>query len=349
MRLSMKLSYGLLVVAVLCTALAADIGPTPGTQRVGPIFERADLVCNCAVESINVVNEEHLQRQGKLLIRRHMIASVEVQDAYKSSVSVAQRISVEYDEETPATMASMPGLTSGEKALLFLAARGPSAYVFADPFLGVTPFSALGRQPGELGMMKLQSALAGALLGTSRDDQINAMRLLQGFEELSPDTISRVIPLSSSADPGVAFSAIAVLLKTKTPEAVETLERYLDKYKSDTEPIALASIGTELGQISDEGALAAIDALTRSRYLPIRFGAMEALRRMRNPRSAPALVRRLDDAESTVRYVAVITLSEIFGQAGDYAPSMYLFDKNPDFYVNLWKAWWAKEGRALQE
>ena len=56
--------------------------------------------------------------------------------------------------------------------------------------------------------------------------------------------------------------------------------------------------------------------------------------------------KRLDDPDVKVRYLATITLSEIFRKGGDYAPSMYLFDKNPDFYTGRWKIWWAEQSQA---
>jgi len=79
----------------------------------------------------------------------------------------------------------------------------------------------------------------------------------------------------------------------------------------------------------------------------IRRGAMQALRLMKNPQAAPTLVKRLDDTDGYVRYLAVISLAETFGKYEDYAPSMYLFDDNPGFYISLWKDWWAHEGHVV--
>lgn len=68
---------------------------------------------------------------------------------------------------------------------------------------------------------------------------------------------------------------------------------------------------------------------------------MQALRAMRDPSNARILVERLDDPDSSIQYLAVITLAETFGKYGDYAPTMYLFDQDPARYIALWKQWWS--------
>ncbi len=71
---------------------------------------------------------------------------------------------------------------------------------------------------------------------------------------------------------------------------------------------------------------------------------MQALRRIRNAQAASCLIDRLDDSNSYVSYLSLITLAETFEKYGDYAPNMELFDGNPRFYINLWKAWWVENG-----
>jgi len=337
-RALLTLAVGL----VLCARVMADI--VPGTLDVKAAFEKSDLVCNCFVRSIAIMEERSIvNRPGVSIIRRRMRANVEIKDLYKSREPNGQSIVVEYVRDIPNMSASQPGLSVGEKALLFLKATGPATYMFADPFLGATPFSSLPRQTGKLGLAKLESALVGASLLGNQYNRSNALRLLQGFESLDQASFARIVPLSTSKDPEIAFSALAILLKTRTPESVERLKRYLDGYKGD-EPIAVQSIGTELGRIRDVRALPAIEVLSRAKFVPVRYGAMDAMRGMKSRQSAPTLVQRLDYPDSLVQYLAVITLAEIFGKYEDYAPSMYLFDKNPRRYIDLWKKWWAEQG-----
>jgi hypothetical protein len=109
--------------------------------------------------------------------------------------------------------------------------------------------------------------------------------------------------------------------------------------------MAMLSVGGELGQGSDIGDLAALETLTSSDFISIKLGAMAGVRKMRNSHSAKALVERLDDPNSDIRFLAVITLSEIFSKTGDYAPNMAEFDQSPEFYTIRWKTWWAQKGR----
>ena len=182
----------------------------------------------------------------------------------------------------------------------------------------------------------------------NREDVIRALQLLQGLDSFEQATLSAVAALCDSEVPEVAIPALGVLLKTKTPESVEQLKRYLDKYKGNVQPLALISVGSELGRIDSVKALPLVEGLATSRFVAVRYGAMDAIRRIKSPKSVPFLVARLDDTDATIQYVALITLAEVLGKYDDnFAPSMYLFDKKPLYYVGLWKRWWAEEGSKI--
>jgi hypothetical protein len=332
----MRPLFPLLTAFAFGIELLANPAPVPGTQPLGPVFEAADLVCDCVVVSTKTIDEEWVQATvGNPILRRHMTAIVEVEDIYRSSARSTKDIAVGYDGDM---------LRAGERGVFFLKSA-KAGYIFADQFLGVTACGSLAPRPESLGLLKLQLALVDVLSGSTREDQINAMRLLQGFDVLEERSLSSVAALTTSADPETALTALAVLLKGRVPGSVERLKTYLDGYQGAATPIALLSIGSDLGQVNNTSALRAVEALASSRYLSIRFGAMNALRRLRDPLSIPVLIERLSDSDDNIRYLAVITLAEISGKTGDYAPSMYLFDKNPSFYVNLWKEW-TKSGQS---
>lgn len=341
-----------LALLMFCASARADVAPIAGTQSVAPVFEKADLVCNCVVRSLRVLSQRELGVTPKIVVRQRVVASVEVNDDYKSITPAARQIFVGFEREIPATRASMPSLESGERAVMFLSSTGPSHYTFADPFLGAVPFHSLPLTAGGQGLEKLEQALRAVLLLTDRDDQIQALELLGGFDQATPGTSSALLSLTHSPDPVVVLSAFVVLLKISgTPDIdqadlLANLKIYLDSYPLGTEPTQLTNIGSELGHIQSDKALAGLEALSDCRYVPIRFGALSAIRNVRSPNSASVLIRHLDDKDGNVRYVAVIALAEIFQKYGDYAPGMGLFDKNPDFYTRLWKDWWVQEGRA---
>jgi hypothetical protein len=347
-------TFGVLtLLAILSPLLLADIVPTPGTLPVRPTFDKSDLVCKCFTISLQVLEKEQLGTGPKAVIRQRVQARVEIQDLYKSDRQSKGNgtIFVEFEEMTSTSgleFSARLGLTPGETAVLFLAKSQPRAYEFADPFLGATSFHSFPQLNEEPGLGKLQHALAATLQSGNQDDVIRALQLLQGFRSFDQTTLSAVEPLCASEVPDVAIPALGVLLRTQTPESVERVKRYLDTLKVDVQPPAVFSVGGELGQIGDARALAALEGLASSRFVSVRYGAMDGIRRIRSTKSVPFLMAKLDDPDSTVQYVALITAAEILGKYDDdFAPSMYLFDKQPAYYKGLWKEWWAEEGSKL--
>lgn len=322
---------------------ASDIVPVPGTQAVRPVFEASDLVCNCSVKSLSVIGQQPIPQSS--VIRKRMQATVEIQDVYKSWASATGAILLQFELDTPSSSAAQPALTPGETAILFLKSTGPNLYEFTDPFLGVTPFhTPPPRETGGTGMAKLESALTLTLQHSNRDDSLNALRLLQCFDSLSQDSLAATGTLTTSQDLELALGALAVLLKEGTPTAAEKLKLWLESYKGNAQPISLVSVATELADIRDVRVISAMEALTSSRYSAVRRGAVQSLRKMRSVRSGPVIAQRLDDSDQAIQYLAVITLSEVLGKYdGDYGPSKYLFDKRPQYYIGLWKQWWADE------
>jgi hypothetical protein len=240
-------------------------------------------------------------------------------------------------------MSVQPAVENGSTYLLFLTRTGAGSYTFTDRFIGAVRFSSLPQQTGPLGLEKLESALTTVAQGPRRDESIKALQLLQGLPTVREETLSVMRRLQYLSDPEAAFGAAAVALKTGTPDSVADLRHLVDT-DSGIEPTSLTKISVELDQVSDGRARPDVEALTSSKFMLIRLGAVGALRRMKNRSSAPKLIERLDDPNTDVQYLAVITLAEIFGKYdGDYAPSNYLFDKRPGFYTALWKNWWSQQ------
>lgn len=324
---------------VLCSCADAEIVPTPGTQDLQTVFDNSDLVCTGTVRATRFTRSEWAETESGRLLRRYSVAEISVNEVYKSNVAPTAGVSLEYVDDQ---------LTKGEGALLFLTSGGSSNYTLADPFIGITEFTFLPTASKGTGIRMLESALSQIVQRANQQDQVNALKMLQGFPALSQSTRSSLDRLLNSPNSEIALAAFAVILKAGDAEHVEKLRTYIREYHAENEPPSILSIGSELGHVRDEAALASLSDLSGSGILSVRIGAMQALRAIRSPRAAPFLVRRLDDKDGYVQYLAVISLAEIFNKDSDYAPSMYLFDRNPAFYLNLWKSWWTAEGRAYQ-
>jgi hypothetical protein len=336
----MKISLSLLLLLVIGGPLLGDIGPVPGSVPIAPLFKKSDLVCNCFVKSLTPIRE-HIE--GKCPVASRLRAAVEVRDTYKSQLVDGGSIVVEFDRDGWCN-SSQPGLRQGETDLLFLKATGQGTYEFPDRFEVVTPFTSLPREPSGEGLAKLESALADVLLRPNRDDRIRAMVLLHGFDA-SQAAIGRATPLATSKDPEIACWALAILVKAKMPGSLERVRSFLEEYQGDRAPMAIYAVGSDLAEVRDLRALPTLKALSSSKYVNIRFGVMDALRGMKSQQGAPILIQLLDDPNRKVQWTAVAVLADIFEKQGDYAnPGGDAFFKNPSYYTNLWKNWWADQG-----
>jgi hypothetical protein len=325
-----------------------DIIPIPGSQRIKPIFDSSDLVCSGTVISVDISTDSVASQGTPGWINQRARATIQVEDVYKQVTPSQSRVLLGTTAKVPEASARFSIFRRGDKFLFFLKLFPDGDYGLADPFLGATHFQALPERSEGMGLLRLQNSLAATLLGQSEEDVATSLRLLSGFDTMTDQNLGVVSRFRSSPNPSIALAAINVLLIAKNPQSLIELVQYLKEYKGNSEPFAFSNIGNRLADFRDQESLTLIKELTRSRFLPIREGAMRSLRGRRSPASVPELVDRLQDTDSTIQYLAVITLAEVVGKYdGDYAPSMYLFDKNPQYYTNLWRQWWADQGRSL--
>jgi hypothetical protein len=340
-----------LLLFCFCLPTRSDVYVAPGSTPIEPLFRTSNLVCTCLVES---VHDEPSSAQpdikGRPVTHHEVTAKVEIRDLFKADQPSIGKIVVHYafDEQLRIRIAgSHLFLEPGQTVLLFLTNNSVGSYDFADPFVGATHFSSVPMQPKGSGLEKLQQAMTMVAQNFDGADRLSALRVLLGFDHITQETVLAVMPLTQSADPDVALTAIAIQLRTKSLNSLERLQQYLKTYTSSTEPLALFVIGPELREINASDALGVLESLSASRFRPVRSGAMDGVRKIRDPKSVSFLIGRLDDADSDVRYTALIALAEITGKSeDDFAPSMYLFEERPQYYVALWKRWWAEEGRS---
>lgn len=332
---------------VLCAGVsAADFALAPGTVPIETLFENAVLVCNCYVTGVEDQTTQ-IKIRGKLSLRHQVTASVKVQDFYKADDSSPSSLLVQYvvDEQQGVRVGgSRLVLSKGETALLFLTKNGDIAFQFADPFVGAVQFSTLPSMPGGPGLPKLQAAL-NTLGRQGTSDQLTALQVLLGFQHITDETRATAATLSESPDPNLALTAIGILLRTKSIDSLQQPERYLTSHIIHSEPFALYVIGPEVGDFRNPKALSTLEILGQSKYRSIKSGAMDAIRRIKSTKSIPYLMSKLSDPDRDAQYVALIAAAEILGKyEGDFAPSMYLFDQKPEYYLGLWKQWWLEEG-----
>jgi hypothetical protein len=344
----MKITLALcLVTSLLLGGSRPDIMPIPGSQRLKPVFDSSDVVCFCVVQSVDITEGPIPQNSpGRSVLWTRRIRFVaQVRDSYREANTANEPLVVQVEDNAPAASKTNSPFKPGRGFLLFLKSTPAGFYVLADTFLGATPFNSIPRQGTADGFDKLQDVLSAIAIGPNEDDEIRALHLLQGFDSLGQRTIQIAQSLTNATNPEVAVTAIALLLNTKTLNSLQALAAFLQRYQGDYHSWGFINIDSSLAQFRDPDTLPILETLSHSRSVSVRDGAIRALRGIRSPEAVQVLVERSDDADQTIRYLAVITLAETLGKYdGDFAPSMYLFDKNPEYYTGLWKQWWRDVG-----
>ncbi len=346
----MKPALTLFFLAFSLPNAAAQVGPVPGTQPVKPVFDKSDLVCMCTAQSTNREVQGGLEDSARRPMARITTTTMfAVAIAYKENQPVTQQFALRSVYDSPLPPPPEGFFKKGQPFLLFLVSAGPGVYETGDRFLGMSPFSIIPAGPTAGGFSGLEMTLAQIVAQSDRQDKLRALRLLQGFDAVSQQTRALMRRIADSDDFEMALTAWAILLKTKTPDVVAGLSAYLSSHPKATEPtLALKGVEDGLSAIRDERALGTLEQLASSKHFEIRTGALYALRGIKDPKSVPTLVQSLDDEKPDLQYLALITPAETLKKyEGDYAPSMYLFDKRPQYYIGLWKQWWADEGSKL--
>jgi hypothetical protein len=348
--LLVKIVTGLFAALLSWAAMAAaDVMPVPGTQRVKPVFDKSDLVCICTAESTNREVQSGLQDSaGRPIARITTTTTFAIATVYKGAGLVRQQLVIRSVYDSPLPPPPEGSFKKGQPFLLFLVRASPAIYETADKFLGMSPFTIVPTGRIVAGLTGLETTLVRIVAQANRENQLRALRLLEGFNAISQQTQALIRRIADSDDFEMALTAWAILLKTKSPDVVAGLLGYLSVRPPSKPTLALLGVEEGLSTIRDERALGTLEQLASSKYFEIRTGALYALRGMKDPRSVPTLVQRLDDDRPELQYLALITLAETLKKyEGDYAPSMYLFDKKPQYYIGLWKQWWAEEGSKL--
>src|SRR5205823_365675 len=182
----MKLALSLLLAVLSLASAAGQVGPVPGTQRIIPVYDQADVVCLCRIESVVITpGQPAADFAESKIVQRGVAMTVEAKQIFKSDRPNAQQFLVKYTEEVGVTSPPKTILERGDIALLFLKAISPTTYQLGDRFLGVTRFTALPGAAGTKGLGGLETCLVSLVRHENKDDRLNGLRLLQGFDSLS--------------------------------------------------------------------------------------------------------------------------------------------------------------------
>lgn len=330
-----RLFWCLIFLTLLsCPAAGEIVTDSPATSR---LFDESDLVCKCTVSSLSMTGRQTAQSErGLSFVIETWRAMLRAEDLYKGTA--VSPIALEYTLDN-AGMSRVPSVKTGEAYLLFLKATPAGTYTFCDRSFAAQPFASLPVQGGEPGQAKLESALVAVALQQDPGEALKAFSYLENLDVIRPESLVALSAVSTSSNWKLVWSYLTLQLKTKTPESVAAVRRFVDSYTGTEEPLF---VGLQI--IQDPSAHDDLVALSYSRFGNIRAAAMVALRSMGGQKDADFFVRRLDDPDPNVQYHAVFGLAQAFPMGGDYGPDIGAFERNPDYYTNLWKEWWKKRG-----
>jgi hypothetical protein len=343
-RASERMAVRFLLAGFAASGAVADIGPTPGSYDLSALFAKADAVCVGRVEhpiekrsgAEGLVNA--VSRTVGLLARR----------CYKGNVSAGDTIA--YTTHVPGIHTTDVDLPAGGEVLVFLNETRPHVFTLAFPFWGKLEDASLGtlaQGPGT-GLEQLQRDIVASTNGvTDRRVLGGNFRVLHGFPALSDEALSLLRSYSHSADPNVALGAFAALAKAGNPTDLFALCEYV----SAPGRAAASAQGyynfTSIGEIRRPEARGALECLARAPAPSPRLNAMDGIRGIGSAESVPELIRHLDDSNSLMQYLAVVTLWEIVRRPDEVGPSIPMFEGDKSRFIQSWKRWWNDTGRRL--
>lgn len=310
------------LVITACSSAVAGAGPNPGTEPIPQLMADSSLVCKGEVTSAPNVKFVAVPQ------RFTGTAMVRLDRCFKGALPSSE-VPVLFDNLlTAAGSARQVVLYPGDYRLFFLAPQ-EGKYKPIDDFFGVLPISRLlaNATVDRLTdpMLALELDLEAGLDDSDQDRLLDSIRMLGNMKNLhSTAPVKRL--LDSPND----------LVRSYVYEALLRLGDYS----------VLPMVASQVMMIKDPKVLSQLEQFLLSDNLILRSDALQAVRRINSPHSAPLFYKLLDDSDVDNRFGAMQGLLTLTG-GGDTAwvPSLDEFRQQPDFYAARCKDWWNVEGK----
>jgi len=325
----------------------AEVGPTPGSYRIAPLFDSADAVCVGTVlgsEDLGVGTEP----SGLKLVSRGLRFSPA--RCYKGQIALTDEM--RFRTHVPPARITDRSLKVGDAGLVFVKRIDDKTLEFTDPFWGWLYDASLTRLSPQRGTGTRQleaDVLLNVREARTPNARVGNLRVLHGFDQLSPETIEAVREYTRDGDARVAVGAFSILAKAGRPDDMANLCEYVVGGGDAVAAAVQEHSFTAIAKLTDPSTRVALECLARTSVIPLKRSAMDAIRGMGDPSSVPELVRHLDDPEPVMQHLALMALSEIVRRPGETVPLLPTFLQDPARYVAPWKRWWSESGREQYE
>lgn len=331
-----------ILVLLSASTAAAEINIT---MPVEDAFARADVVCGSRVAAVTALSrEDAIDATGALAPVDYEVLHTDAW-CYKGTID-SGRFVIRVHQDNRAH--GRPGGVDTYVLGFFKRSEaGPLAPdTVGELYLQFPQPPSRDNQTGD-GLRRLEADALSLALSRNSEQSRDGLDFLLKFRHLDPSLMAAFVQLGHSRDPDTRLLSIEALLKIKdVPDRRGLLHRFATLLTTQADPDVFPGM-SQIDSIIEESSIedfGALKELVKCRYPMIRFLAMDAIRKLRAPRTMPFLVAQLDSSDRNVRYDALITLAEITDKGGDFGPTMATFEKDPAKYVNRWKQWWTEEG-----
>ncbi|MCI0350332.1 MAG: HEAT repeat domain-containing protein [Acidobacteriales bacterium] len=345
----MRWFRGFAPIAFCMLAAAALAYPRPpeGTEDIPKMMESATLVCKGEVTNA----PEPLSSPDPP--RFKVFATVRMERCFKGNPG-ERGIKVQMDGAVSGVGPAFV-LCTGDYRLFFLKLNPvDSTYALVNQWFGALEVSRelASQSAGNDPMQLLELDLKAGLRDRDPERVLDSIRMLGNMRKLrSTAELKALLPGSDLLVKTYVWQA---LLRLHDYSALPAIVKFFETQPEMPQELLMPrdrmfymqdQLVNEIGRISAE-ALPYLEKFAASDKRRLRAEALQALRQIKSPRSAPVFLRALDDRDSDNGFVAMQALFELAeGCDCDWVPSMEKFHKSPAFYSTKTREWWSAEGQ----
>jgi hypothetical protein len=323
-------------------------GPLPGTEDIPKMMADSVLVCKG-----EVVEAPIPKFSRSLADASDLRANVRPDRCFKGSLN-GSSIQVLFDGFISGVGPSFV-LHKGDYRLFFLKSQ-KGAYAVVDRWFGALSVShehALLPATDD-GMYALELELKAGLRDSSKERVLDSIQMLGNMKHLR--STSELTTLLEHSDLLVKTYIWQALLRLKDYSVLPAVSEFFESQPEVPRELILPrdrlfemqdELIREIGAIREPQTLPFLErfAVTGKGYI-LRMNAIQALRAIHSPDSAPAFLKALGDPHPDNGFFAMQGLLSLAGPGQtDWVPTWKKFDEAPGFYAEKCREWWRTEGQ----
>jgi hypothetical protein len=246
-------------------------------------------------------------------------------------------------------------LHKGDYRLFFLMPQN-GAYAVVDRWFGALPVSReLGPAPASGDeMYALEQDLKAGLRDSNQELVLDSIQMLGDMKHVR--STSELTALLDNSDLLVKTYAWQALLRLKDYSVLPAVSEFFESQPEPPRELLLPrdrlvkmqyDLMLEIGPIRDPETLPFLEHFAvNGKASGLRMNALQALRAISAPHSAPAFLKALDDANPDNGFSAMQGLLTLAGPGRtEWVPTWKQFDEAPSLYAAKCREWWRTEGQ----